>query len=243
MTRTGRRWNAERLHSEFDREGFVVLPDCLDDATLVDIAEEIDRHFAPLLGRPEMIHTNAREGFQQFECEVMSWGPCEEGNASFIALRDDPALAAVTEECVGAGYQGQGSMVMVSIGKGKGQAWHQDCPPDATTQYNVNRLLYTQDVTRENGAIVIVPGSHRLGRIPAGGNQEAIEGEVVLTPTAGTLVLLHGHVYHRVTPNLTNEPRVSVNFRVYPCGSATDVNRVGVYRNGSYDFRAGRVVA
>jgi hypothetical protein len=42
--------------------------------------------------------------------------------------------------------------------------------------------------------------SHKLGRILLGGHQDPIEGEVILTPTAGTLVLLSGHVFHRVTP-------------------------------------------
>jgi hypothetical protein len=58
----------------------------------------------------------------------------------------------------------------------------------------------------------------------------------VLTPRAGTLVLLHGHVYHRVTPNLTDKPRNSVNFRALPAGVPDWVTCVAVYRNGRTRF-------
>ena len=75
----------------------------------------------------------------------------------------------------------------------EGQAWHQDCPPDNPSRFNLNRLFYLQDTEIDDGAVVVVPGSHRAGRISPGLPQEPIPGEVVLTPRAGTLVLLHGH--------------------------------------------------
>jgi hypothetical protein len=75
-----------------------------------------------------------------------------------------------------------------------------------------------------------------MGRIPPGGHQEPIAGERALEPRAGTLVLLHGHVYHRVTPNLNQKPRTSINFRAYPAGTTTAVTCIGVYRNGDVNF-------
>ena len=58
----------------------------------------------------------------------------------------------------------------------------------------------------------------------------------MLTPSAGTLVLLHGHVFHRVTPNLNMKPRVSVNFRAFPAGVDKDVTCIGIYRNNTVNF-------
>jgi hypothetical protein len=49
-------------------------------------------------------------------------------------------------------------------------------------------------------------------------------------------VLLHGNVYHRVTPNLNMKPRTSINFRAYPAGTPTSVTCIGVYRNGEVNF-------
>jgi hypothetical protein len=47
---------------------------------------------------------------------------------------------------------------------------------------------------------------------------------------------LHGHVYHRVTPNLNMKPRTSINLRAYPAGTDADVNCIGIYRNGDVNF-------
>ena len=179
---------------------------------------------------------------KQFECDVISWGPCAEGVESFLALRDSPALAEATRACIGDGFAGDASMVMWAAPGGRGQSWHQDCPPQQSGQFNLNRLFYTETVALEDGAIVVVPGSHRHGLIPPGGHQDPLPGEVVLTPTAGTLVLLHGHVYHRVTPNLSGKPRISVNFRAFAKGVSPDVCEIGVYRNGAINFRTGQMV-
>ena len=102
--------------------------------------------------------------------------------------------------------------------------------------FNLNRLFYTDDVSLADGAIVFVPGSHLTGRIPPGGHQDPLPGERVLEPRAGTLVLLHGHCYHRVTPNLNQKPRTSINLRSFPSGTPTTVTCVGVYRNGEVNF-------
>ena len=162
-----------------------------------------------------------------------------EGNAAFVALNEMRELAEVTEALLDGGYTtNPNGLVMYSVGGGRGQAWHQDCPPGGPEckEFNLNRLIYTDDVALADGAVVFVPGSHRFGRIPSGGHQEPIEGEITLEPRAGTVIFLHGHVYHRVTPNLNRKPRTSINLRAYPAGTDAAVNCVGVYRNGDVNF-------
>ena len=61
---------------------------------------------------------------------------------------------------------------MWSVGGGKGQAWHQDCPPDDPSRFNLNRLLYLQDTEFDDGAVVVVP------RLPP-------HGENLPRPSAG----------------------------------------------------------
>jgi hypothetical protein len=57
-------------------------------------------------------------------------GSLEEGNAAFIALSEMRELAEVTEALLDAGYStNPQGLVMYSVGGGRGQAWHQDCPP------------------------------------------------------------------------------------------------------------------
>lgn len=238
---------ASQIREQFLRKGFVVVPQFLDSNTLAGVNAEIHRHYALKLAEtaasPEGFNADAKaDNFRQFECEVIPWDPCGENNAVFSELRQMRRLQELTTACLGPGWTAPESLVMLSIGGGKGQAWHQDSPPDNSQAFNLNRLLYTEDINAADGAVVIVPGSHLQGRIPAGGNQEPMSGELVLEPRAGTLVLLHGHVYHRVTPNCTGKPRLSVNFRAFPQGISAEVCRVGIYRNGAYDFREGQVV-
>jgi len=233
----------EWIASEFEEKGYVVLPDFVAADELRLLNGEIERHYRPLVPDANELLASSDTVMKQFECDVICWDPCGESSAPFLALRDSPALASATRACLGEGFSEPGSMVMWAAPGGRGQSWHQDCLPQQPGQFNLNRLFYTENVTLADGAIVVVPGSHKMGRIPPGGLQDTIEGEVVLTPTAGTLVLLHGNVYHRVTPNSSGKPRLSVNFRAFPQGGSPDVCAFGVYRNGTINFHTGQVVA
>lgn len=226
------------LLEEFDRLGLLVFPGFFSTHELLAARKAMDAHYAPL-------HHNAllrakerleKEHLKDHACDVIPWDPVGEGNAPMRDLHDHHALAALTQAILGSGFTSLSSLVMFSIGGGRGQAWHQDCPSDARHVFNLNRLIYPDDVSLEDGAIIAVPGSHRRGRIPPGGPQESMEGELVLTPRAGTLILLHGHVYHRVTPNLNQKPRTSINFRAFPAGVSSDVTCIGVFRDGTVNF-------
>ena len=232
----------EEIARRFERDGIVVLTNFVGATELARINREIDAHYAPLLARArELLETETPEK-RQFECDVLAWNPCAEGSEPFTRLQAMPELESATRACLGDGFSAPDSLVMLSTAGGRGQAWHQDCATTDPSQFNLNRLFYTRDVTHEDGAIVVVPGSHRGGRIPPGGNQEPIAGELALAPRAGTLVLLHGRVFHRVTPNVSGNARISVNFRSFPKQATPEVCRVGIYRNGNYDFVANKVV-
>jgi len=226
------------LRQRFDRDGVVVMPGFLSEPHMLPLRRELDAHYAPLAVTAATSH-NGSGVLAKFECDVIVWAPLKEGNTAFIALNEMRELGEVTEVLLDAGYQtNPQGLVMYSVGGGRGQAWHQDCPPGGpeSQEFNLNRLIYTDDVALADGAIVFVPGSHRFGRIPSGGHQEPIEGEITLEPRAGTVVFLHGHVYHRVTPNLNRKPRTSINLRAYPAGTDASVNCIGVYRNGDVNF-------
>lgn len=225
------------LRQQFQEQGFVMVENFLTSQELSSLNEEIANHYGPLNLHADSGSRKKAKGLPDTECEVIFWNPVEEKVQAFLDAMTKPEMVGLTASLLGNGYEeSQGALVMYSALGGKGQAWHQDCPFDPAN-YNVNRLLYMNDLREEDGAIVVVPGSHRTGRIPAGGAQEPIEGEVMLTPKAGSLIFVHGSCFHRVTPNLSKRPRVSVNFRVFPGGSDTSVCKVGVYRNVAIDFR------
>jgi hypothetical protein len=228
----------QQLRERFERDGVVILPGFLSEEEMIPLRREIEIQYAPRAATAATSH-NGTGKYANYECDVLVWAPLAEKNAEFIKLDASERFRQATEAAIGPGYSTSGAgLVMYSVGGGRGQAWHQDCPPGAADErnFNLNRLFYVEDVSLADGAIVFVPGSHRMGRIPPGGHQEPITGERALEPRAGTLVLLHGHVYHRVTPNLNMKPRVSINIRVYPAGTPMSVTCIGVYRNGDVNF-------
>jgi len=231
---------SDSLRGQFAKHGVVVIADFLDRERVALLQREIDAHYGPLVRERFGIDAVSQAGIEM-DCEVVVWDPVGEQVEPFLALAADPRLATLTRDLIGE-FSAPGSLVMWSVGGGKGQAWHQDCPPDDPSRFNLNRLFYLQDTGFDDGAVVVVPGSHRTGRIYPGPPQEPIPGEAILTPRAGTLVLLHGHTYHRVTPNVSRRPRVSVNLRAYPADVSPGVTSIGIYRNAAYDFQAGKQI-
>ena len=123
-----------------------------------------------------------------------------------------------------------------------GQAWHQDCPPENPDAFNLNRLVYTSDITDEiGGQTVVVPGSHKMGLLPYGDPTGEFENQVILRPKKGTLVLLHGHTWHRVLP-IKGKYRFSTNYRAKSPKAGDHITDICVYRNIRYRFSDSSVV-
>jgi ectoine hydroxylase-related dioxygenase (phytanoyl-CoA dioxygenase family) len=77
-----------------------------------------------------------------------------------------------------------------------------------------NSVWMLDDFTAANGALRLVPGSHRWRRLP----QEALPDplaphpqEVLLTGRAGTVVVMNAHLWHGGTANRTDTPRTALH--------------------------------
>jgi len=73
-----------------------------------------------------------------------------------------------------------------------------------------NSVWLLDDFTPENGAIRMIPGSHKWRKLP----QEALSDplaphpdEILLTGPAGTVVVMNAHMWHGATPNRTSGRR------------------------------------
>ena len=82
--------------------------------------------------------------------------------------------------------------------------------PDALGYWVCNSVWLLDDFTTENGAIRMVPGSHRWGKLP----QEVLADpvaphpdQVLLTGNAGDVVIMNTHMWHGATANRTAAPR------------------------------------
>lgn len=224
--------------SQFDRDGFVLIEGFFDDVLM----DELDRVIADHFGVDPAFRHDA-EFLALSRTEVIPWFPQQEGVAAFDRIDGDTELDRLTEAVLGPGWRRLYCMVMFSKPGSSGQAWHQDCAADDPARHNLNRLVYTSDITSETGGqTVVVPGSHKSGLLPPGDPDVDFEGQVVLEPRKGGLLLLHGHAWHRVLPVRDSGHRFSTNYRAVPAGTPNDITDICVYRNLRYRFSTSSVV-
>jgi hypothetical protein len=98
------------------------------------------------------------------------------------------------------------------------------------------------DINKSTGGeVCVIPRSHKKGIIPKGLATDPIDGGIIIKPLKGSLLLLHGHIWHRVLPILNNI-RVSTNYRCIPKNTPNNVTDVAVYRNMLFRFSDGKIV-
>lgn len=229
--------NINELKTAFDRDGYIVVENFFDHA-LMDHLDGVIRGFYG--DNPDFCHND--EFLEKAKTDVVPWFPQREGVTDFDSIEADEQLRSLSEAILGKDWKLQYCMVMFSKQGTAGQAWHQDCPPDDPKRHNLNRLVYSSDITDEiGGQTVVVPGSHKMGLLPFGDPVGEFDGQVVLKPKKGTLVILHGHTWHRVLP-IKGSYRFSTNYRAAPKGTPEDITDVCVYRNMRYQFSTSSVV-
>lgn len=227
----------EKLASQFWGAGYLAIDGFFDNKLMGELDQLIVEQYGD---EPDFSHSE--EFLSKSKTEVIPWFPQNEGPSAFDGIAQFESLAELTRRILGADWKALYCMVMYSKQGTAGQAWHQDCSPAASDKFNLNRLVYTRDIdVATGGQVVVVPGSHRLGEVPPGDPWAEIEGQVVLEPRKGALLILHGHTWHRVLP-VTGNFRFSTNYRAMPSGTPENITDICVYRNMRYRFSTESVV-
>ena len=227
----------EQLASQFWEAGYLYVDGFFESELMDELDQLIVEHYGEA---PGFLHTE--EFLRKSKTDVVPWFPQNDGVTAFDGIAELESLAGLTRWILGADWKALYCMVMFSKQGTVGQAWHQDCAPDASDKYNLNRLVYTRDIdVATGGQIVVVPGSHRRGELPPGDPWADMEGQVVLEPRKGTLLFVHGHTWHRVLP-VTGNIRFSTNYRAMPSGTPEDITDICLYRNMRYCFSTESVV-
>jgi ectoine hydroxylase len=225
------------LAEQFWAQGYVMLEGFFDEHLMDTYDQLIVDHFG---SEPDYLHNE--EFLEKASTDVIPWFPQQEGILAFDVVENDKRLQILTEAILGEGWRSLYCMTMFSKQGSKGQAWHQDCAPEDANKFNMNRLVYSSDITADiGGQTLVVPGSHLRGELTVGDVSEEFSNQLVLSPGKGTLVLLHGHTWHSVRP-VTGKYRVSTNYRSMPKGTPDDITDVCVYRNMRYRFSTEEVV-
>ena len=131
----------KRFFTDF---GYLVLPGLMREEAPW-IIEEFERVFA----RAGVVHDGSRRS---------SLGPFIERSARLCSLLDNPKVNGLLAGLLGADFNYLGSGGELYVGDGM---WHPDCHGDPVSQ--VKWAMYLDHLTRDTGALRLVPGSHRHG--------------------------------------------------------------------------------
>jgi ectoine hydroxylase-related dioxygenase (phytanoyl-CoA dioxygenase family)/putative sterol carrier protein len=93
-------------------------------------------------------------------------------------------------------------------------------PPFAVA---VNSLICVDDFTKENGATVVVPGSHILERGLTPDNIYSTDGTVAAEAPAGSVIIFDARIWHGAGHNVTDKPRRGLTIMM--CRSWARTNR------------------
>ena len=100
-------------------------------------------------------------------------------------------------------------------GYGEGLGLHSDTPPSTpegiipNAWFDVCNSTYClTDYTLENGAMAVVPGSHRLYRQPKLG--EGVERAIPVIAKAGSLIIFNGGIWHGAFPKQSEGLRLNL---------------------------------
>ena len=229
--------NYTQLANEFWQNGYLHIKHFFTREQLTPVDDLIRDHYGLT---PKYQHND--EFLETAATDVIPWFPVNEGMTNFNFIEEDERFIQLSETILGKNWYSLYCMCMYSKPFSKGQAWHQDCPPEDENVFNLNRLVYSSRIEEKNGGqLVLVPGSHRAGRISVGPVDEVLENQIVIQPEVGDVIFLHGHCWHRVLP-LKEKSRLSTNFRCAPSATPKSVTDISVYRNMVYQFSTSEIL-
>ena len=130
----------------FDDFGYIFLPGLMAEE-IGWITEEYERSFT-------------ENGITHDGTERSSLGNIVEKNEQLFALLDNPKVDGLLAGLMGDDYNYLDSGADLYVGGGM---WHPDCHDAPVLQ--IKWAMYLESLTRETGALRVVPGSHKQGWI------------------------------------------------------------------------------
>mgnify|MGYP001218837442 CR=1 FL=1 len=137
-----------------------------------------------------------------------------EEDERFTFLLDNPPVLARMKAILGNCVQLHSATARVTEPGAPDQSWHRDGPwpvdPDGTPfgsiPGQINCGYYLDELTMENGPIVVVPGSHRAPFKPPEGYPRFPDEQFILAKP-GQAILFNGWLYHRGAANKSESRR------------------------------------
>ncbi len=216
---------ADKMKADFDRDGFFVFENALNAEQSAALADAID---AKCASSEPCNRGPGRQSYQEHNVD------CHQGTVvpEVYNAYGLPHVMAATTALAGEDWHFHlDANIFSTPPHGGKQGWHQDTAEMGPGIYFVNRIFFPRTITREMGPLILVPGSHKMGDLPPGGQHDDIEGQIEIIPKAGSLVFMCSRVWHRVGLNQSDRPRRNCIFRVRPWAAPHNLEG-GVTRKG-----------
>src|SRR6266496_4183710 len=205
----------------FDDEGYLFLPDCFGADEVVALRREAEAIYRD--DRPELWREKSGAPRTAFAAHTY--------NEGFRLLGAHPRLIEPVEQLFGEQlYMHQFKVNAKAAFDGDVWQWHQDygtwARDDGMPQARaMNIAVFLDEVMPINGALMLIPKSHKQGVLKAGHDLEttsyplwtldketvtqlASEGGIVApTGKPGSVLMFHGNLVHASPPNITPYPR------------------------------------
>jgi ectoine hydroxylase-related dioxygenase (phytanoyl-CoA dioxygenase family) len=186
----------EKRH--LDEQGYLVIQNLMGVALVDDIRRRVDELF-------ELEGAGAGSEFKQEPHSRRLANLVDKGEV-FERVIQTPRVLDCMEHVLGAGFKLSSLNVRSADPDNHWtQPLHADsgAVADERGYWVCNSVWMLDDFTPENGAIRMVPGSHRWGRAPDPDQYGPHPDEILLTGRAGDVVVMNAHMWHGGTSNRT----------------------------------------
>ena len=157
---------------------------------------------------------------------------------AFAPFLTEPRLLGLCKALLGEQVRVSFTSTIVNYPGNERGKWHADWPfyqmnaghipaPYADALIHLTTIWMLTPFAAENGATLIVPGSHRESNNPTGDNGvemfAPLAGEVSVEGEAGSVMVMDSRMWHATTENAADGPRVGLAIRFAPWWLNLDV--------------------
>ena len=196
---------SEAHQKQLDEDGYVILRDFMSPELLQALCDECEKIYA---AQGELAGTEFRQ-----EPQTRRLANVVNGGKIFEELISEPDILELVQHVISNQFK-LSSLNFRSSNPHSTWAQPLHCDTGAVVDeqgfWICNVIWLLDDFTLENGATRMVPGSHRIGKLP----QDVIEDisaphpdEILLVEKAGTVVVMNTHMWHGATANRSDKDR------------------------------------
>jgi ectoine hydroxylase-related dioxygenase (phytanoyl-CoA dioxygenase family) len=188
------------------RDGYTIVEDLLDPATLAEVRTGVAPHFGRHRGR------NAFEGFTTERVYTL----VGRGRV-FERIAEDPTVLALAGRFLAPNFLlSAAQAIQIHPGEAE-QGLHSDDSfykvPRPRPALSVSMICAIDDFTVENGATMIVPGSHTWGPVDQGLLPKAQAEKRPVLMKAGSAIVFPGTLIHGGGANRSNASRLAITYQ------------------------------